>query len=132
MCSLSPAVATSVETAVELARTHLTEARRSVGALRPSVGKGESIATALKRLADLGQRTDSVPIDIVVDELPRYGDGVEREILAIAQEALTNAVRHSGANGSPFAHPALTPSGCACRWPTMAAGSRGSRPAGLA
>jgi len=97
MCSLSPAVARSVETAVELARTHLTEARRSVGALRPSVGKGESIATALKRLADLGRRTGSVPIDIAVDELPRYGDGVEREILAIAQEALTNAVRHSRA-----------------------------------
>ena len=43
------AVASSVETAVDLARTHLTEARRSVGALRPIVGQGEDIATALKR-----------------------------------------------------------------------------------
>jgi NarL family two-component system sensor histidine kinase LiaS len=34
---------------------------------------------------------------VVVDELPRFGDGVEREIVAIAQEALTNAVRHSRA-----------------------------------
>jgi signal transduction histidine kinase len=97
MGSLMPAVARSVETAVELARMHLTEARRSVGALRPTVGNSESIATALKRLADLGRRTGSVPIDIAVDELPRYGDGVEREIVAIAQEALTNAVRHSRA-----------------------------------
>ena len=32
-----------------------------------------------------------------VEELPRFGDGVEREILGIAQEALTNAVRHSRA-----------------------------------
>ena len=95
--SLPPAVASSIETAVDLARTHLTEARRSVGALRPNVGSGEDIATALKRLADLGQRTTSVPIDLVVDELPRFGDGVEREIMAIAQEALTNAVRHSRA-----------------------------------
>jgi signal transduction histidine kinase len=95
--SLTPAVASNIETAVDLARTHLTEARRSVGALRPNVGNGEDIATALKRLADLGQRTTNVPIDVVVDELPRFGDSVEREIVAIAQEALTNAVRHSRA-----------------------------------
>jgi signal transduction histidine kinase len=95
--SVPPAVASSIETAVELARTHLTEARRSVGALRPNVGNGEDIAAALKRITDLNQRTTSVPIDLVVEELPRLGDGVEREIMAIAQEALTNAVRHSRA-----------------------------------
>ena len=91
-------VASSIDTAVELARTHLTEARRSVGALRPNVGSGEDIVTALKRLTDLSQRTTTVPIDLVVDELPRFGDGVEREIVAIAQEALANAVRHSKAH----------------------------------
>jgi signal transduction histidine kinase len=91
------AVASSIETAVDLARTHLTEARRSVGALRPIVGQGEDIATALKRLADMGQRTAKTPIDLVVEELPRLGDAVEREVIGIAQEALTNAVRHSRA-----------------------------------
>jgi len=91
------AVATNIETAVDLARTHLTQARRSVGALRPNVGRGEDIAAALKRLADMGQRTANTPIDLVVDELPRLGDAVEREIIGIAQEALTNAVRHSRA-----------------------------------
>jgi signal transduction histidine kinase len=90
-------VSSSIETAVDLARTHLTEARRSVGALRPIVGPGEDMGTALKRLAELGQRTASTPIDLVVDELPRLGDAVEREIIGIAQEALTNAVRHSRA-----------------------------------
>jgi signal transduction histidine kinase len=94
---LSPAVAASVDTAVELARTHMTEARRSVMALRPNVGSGEDVSTALKRLAYLGQRTTDVPIEVVLDELPRFGDGVEREIIGIAQEALTNAVRHSRA-----------------------------------
>jgi signal transduction histidine kinase len=97
LARMPPAVASSIETAVDLARTHLTEARRSVGALRPNVGNGEDITTALKRLVDLGQRTAGMPIDLVVDELPRFGDGVEREIVAIAQEALTNAVRHSRA-----------------------------------
>jgi signal transduction histidine kinase len=91
-------VATSIDTAVELARTHLTEARRSVGALRPNVGNGEDVVTALKRLTELNQRTTSVPIELVVEDLPRFGDGVEREIVAIAQEALTNAVRHSKAH----------------------------------
>jgi len=90
-------MAASVDIAIDLARTHLTEARRSVGTLRPIVGQGEDIASALKRLAGLGQRTANTPIDVVVDELPRLGDAVEREIIGIAQEALTNAVRHARA-----------------------------------
>jgi signal transduction histidine kinase len=95
--ALPAAVAASLETAVDLARTHLTEARRSVGTLRPNVGPGEDVATALRRLADFGQRTSDVPIDVILEELPRFGDGVEREIIGIAQEALTNAVRHAHA-----------------------------------
>jgi signal transduction histidine kinase len=94
---IAPAIKTSLDVAIDLARTHLTEARRSVGTLRPNVGSDEDIGTSLKRLVDLGQRTTVVPIDLLVDELPRFGDGVEREIVAIAQEALTNAVRHSRA-----------------------------------
>jgi signal transduction histidine kinase len=95
--AVCPAVASSIDTAIDLARTHLTEARRSVGALRPNVGQGEDIASALKRLADMGQRTANLPIDLEVDELPRLGDAVEREVIGIAQEALTNAVRHARA-----------------------------------
>jgi signal transduction histidine kinase len=94
---LPPSVTATIETAVDLARTHLTEARRSVGALRPNVGSDEDVAAALKRLAALSQRTTTVPIDLIIDELPRFGDGVEREIVAIVQEALTNAVRHARA-----------------------------------
>jgi signal transduction histidine kinase len=97
-CELPPPVARSIETAVVLARTHLTEARRSVGALRPNVGNAEDVSRSIKRLAELGQRTTTVPIDVQVDELPRFGDSVEREILSIVQEALTNAVRHSRAH----------------------------------
>jgi signal transduction histidine kinase len=95
--ALPAPVAAAVDVAVDLARTHLTEARRSVGALRPNVGSDEDVAAALRRLADLSQRTTSVPIELVVDDLPRFGDGVEREIVAIAQEALANAVRHARA-----------------------------------
>jgi signal transduction histidine kinase len=38
-----------------------------------------------------------VPIELSVDNLPIFGGGVEREIAGIAQEALTNAVRHARA-----------------------------------
>jgi len=94
---LPPSVAHSIEVAVDLARTHMVEARRSVGALRPNVGDGEDMAKAIKRVAELAQKTSDIPIDVHLDELPRFGDGVEREVIGIAQEALTNAVRHARA-----------------------------------
>ncbi|HSK08595.1 MAG TPA: GAF domain-containing sensor histidine kinase [Vicinamibacterales bacterium] len=94
---MEPAVAAKLETAVDLARTHMIEARRSVGTLRPNVGDGEDVRRALKRITELAQRTTNVPIEASLEELPRYGDGVEREIIGIVQEALNNAVRHSRA-----------------------------------
>jgi signal transduction histidine kinase len=93
----SSALAESIDTAIDLARTHLVEARRSVGALRPNVGDGEAMAASLKRIADLAQLRTQVPIELNVDDLPRVGDVIEREIVSIAQEALTNAVRHARA-----------------------------------
>jgi signal transduction histidine kinase len=90
-------VVSKLNTAVNLARTHMIEARRSVGTLRPNVGSDEEISVALKRIADRAQLTTSTPIETRFDALPRYGDIVEREIIGIAQEALTNAVRHARA-----------------------------------
>ena len=48
-------------------------------------------------MVDLAQRTSDVPVELVIDELPAFDAGVEREIIGIAQEALTNAVRHARA-----------------------------------
>jgi signal transduction histidine kinase len=96
--SLPPAAARSLETAVDLARTHLLEARRSVAALRPQADEREDVATALRRMVDLAQRTSDVPVDLMIDELPAFDAGVEREIIGISQEALTNAVRHARAH----------------------------------
>lgn len=94
---LPPAVARSLETAVDLARTHMIDARRSVSALRPQPAEGEDIAAALVRMTDLARRTTDIPIELTVAELPPLGGGVDREIIGIAQEALTNAVRHARA-----------------------------------
>jgi|GEM_PF-1768637 len=95
--NLPPKVARSLATAVDLARTHLVEARRSVAALRPQPQEREDVPAALHRMVDLAKRTNDVPVDLVLDELPAFDAGVEREILGIAQEALTNAVRHAHA-----------------------------------
>jgi signal transduction histidine kinase len=94
---LPASVAKSLETAVDLARTHMIEARRSVSALRPKQSAVEDVAGALRRMTDLARRTVDVPIDLTIDEMPAFGGGVEREIIGIAREALTNAVRHSRA-----------------------------------
>jgi signal transduction histidine kinase len=95
--TLTPGVAATLNVAVDLARTHMVEARRSVGTLRPNVGDAEEMSTALKRIADRAQLSTATPIETAFDPLPRYGDVVEREIIGIAQEALTNAVRHARA-----------------------------------
>jgi signal transduction histidine kinase len=95
--SLPAPVTRSLETAVDLARTHLVEARRSVAALRPHSSEREDVGAALHRMVDLAQRTNDVPVELILDELPAFDAGVEREIIGIAQEALTNAVRHAHA-----------------------------------
>lgn len=95
--SVPPSVSRGLATAVDLARTHLVEARRSVAALRPHSTERADVPAALQRMVDLAGRTNDVPVDLIVDELPAFDAGVEREIIGIAQEALTNAVRHAHA-----------------------------------
>src|SRR3954469_10789765 len=51
--SLPPSVSTALDTAVDLARTHMVEARRSVGALRPQMAGVESLPAALERMTSL-------------------------------------------------------------------------------
>lgn len=92
----APAVR-SLETALDLARTHMVEARRSVAALRPQSSEHEDVAAALQRMVDLAHRTSDIPVKLALETLPAFEAGVEREIIGIAQEALTNAVRHARA-----------------------------------
>jgi signal transduction histidine kinase len=95
--SLPPTVARSIDTAVDLARSHMIEARRSVGALRPQASEVGDVAAALERLTELARRGTDVPIELTIRDLPPFSGGADREILGIAQEALTNAVRHAKA-----------------------------------
>ena len=95
--SLPKSVATGIENAVDLARSHMIEARRSVSTLRPQTMESGDFAAVLQRTVELARRATDVPIELTIDELPGLGAAVERELAGIAQEALTNAVRHARA-----------------------------------
>ena len=84
----------------ELARTGLTEARRSVVALRPQLLEEGSLQSALHRLvaqirAAAMDTTLYYEIEGAVYALPTE---VESNLLRIGQEALTNAIRHANAD----------------------------------
>jgi signal transduction histidine kinase len=84
----------------ELARTGLTEARRSVVALRPQLLEEGSLQSALHRLV-AQIRTAAMDTTLyyetegTVYSLPAE---VESNLLRIGQEALTNAIRYANAD----------------------------------
>jgi signal transduction histidine kinase len=73
------------------------EVRRSVQTLRTSIGENDSLGTAIGALARHLSASSGIPIHVTLDEsTTRLRPEVESELLRIAQEAMTNAVRHSG------------------------------------
>jgi PAS domain S-box-containing protein len=84
----------------ELARTGLTEARRSVVALRPQLLEEGNLQSALHRLiaqtrAAVMDTTLHYEIEGAVYALPIE---VENNLLRMGQEALTNAIKHANAD----------------------------------
>jgi signal transduction histidine kinase len=80
----------------ELAREALEELRSLILELRPPELERDGLCGALRKHVDLLRRLHKVRIDVEVDDAAGGGrrDG---EVLRVAQEALQNAVRHSGA-----------------------------------
>jgi signal transduction histidine kinase len=95
--SLPKSVASSIDNAIDLARTNMIEARRSVCTLRPQTMESGDFGAVLERTVELARRTTDVPIELFIEALPGLGANIERELATIAQEALTNAVRHARA-----------------------------------
>ena len=88
-----------LDMARRMARHSLTEARRSVMDLRASVLEGQDLAAALEsgtRMWTAGAGVD-VKVDVSGPEtvLPQE---MEQHLLRIAQEAVTNVVKHAGAS----------------------------------
>jgi signal transduction histidine kinase len=84
----------------ELARTGLTEARRSVVALRPQLLEEGSLQSALHRLvAQLRTAAmDTTLYDEIEGAVYTLPAEVESNLLRMGQEALTNAIKHANAD----------------------------------
>ena len=89
-----------LELARKMARHSLTEARRSMMDLRSSALEGQGLAAALSNAARQWTAGSAVKVELEVAgaqrELP---EEMEQHLLRIAQEAVTNAVKHSHARG---------------------------------
>jgi PAS domain S-box-containing protein len=96
---LGPAAEQHVVTARNLARESLSEARRSVRALRPQSLQEGGIVHALRAL--FGKLTSGVPLDSdfqVLGEPTLLPADWEENLFRIAQECLTNVLRHAQAS----------------------------------
>jgi signal transduction histidine kinase len=88
-----------LEMAQRMARHSLTEARRSVMDLRASVLEGQDLATAIESGIRLLTAGSGIEVTVAVTgpetKLP---EEMEQHLLRIAQEAVTNALKHAGAS----------------------------------
>jgi signal transduction histidine kinase len=88
-----------LEQAQGLARESLTEARRSVQALRPEPLEEASLPEALGAMASRWSGTADVDLSFATTGEPRpLLAEVEMTLFRVAQEALANVARHAGAS----------------------------------
>ncbi|HEV2688595.1 MAG TPA: two-component regulator propeller domain-containing protein, partial [Bryobacteraceae bacterium] len=83
----------------KMARHSLTEARRSVMDLRASALEGHDLETALSQSARLWTAGSAVQVQVDVSGKSRkLPEEMEQHLLRIAQEAVTNTVKHAHAH----------------------------------
>ena len=86
------------DTAIQLARDSLTEARRSVAALRPEQLETARLAEALAVVARRWSELNRIPVHVVTTGTVRpVRPDAESALLRAAQEALANVARHAAA-----------------------------------
>lgn len=87
-----------IEHARSLAQSGLAEARVSVGALRPDVSQRVELAEALQALLRRFEASETLhgEVRLAGDRVPLPAD-VENELLRIAQESMTNVLKHAEA-----------------------------------
>jgi signal transduction histidine kinase len=98
--SLQPeAVPKHINTARELARSNLDEARRSVWALRPLALEERGLVGALEKFAHQLSADSRIRAEVTAtgQEYPLSPE-IESDLARIGQEAMTNAVRHARAS----------------------------------
>ena len=88
-----------LEEIVQDAGASLREARRSVAGLRSSSGTKSGLSSAIAQAARQITETGDIRLRLELDEGPsNLGTEAEYNLLRIAQEAVTNSVKHSGAH----------------------------------
>ena len=78
---------------------HIREARHSIWNLRSPTLRRRDLGTALRAFAEQATESGGIAVDVDVNGTPpRRVPRVEEQLLRIGQEAISNAVRHSGAS----------------------------------
>ena len=92
----SATTASQLEAIHDQAAAALEEMRSLVFALRPKSLERDGLAVTLTDHVEAVGRTHRIPIDTRIENTPRLALEQELALLRIAQEALHNAVKHSG------------------------------------
>jgi len=96
---LDPArVRAEIETLSALGAEAQAELRAIIDGLAPPDLEAGGLAESLRRYAVLAGRAHGIPVAFTAGGLPALGSRVETALYRVAQEALTNALRHSGAD----------------------------------
>jgi signal transduction histidine kinase len=90
-------VRAEIEVVDALAAEAHAELRAIIDGLAPPDLDAAGLAESLRRYAVLAGRAHGVPVAFTATELPPLATGVEAALYRVAQEALHNALRHSGA-----------------------------------
>jgi len=90
-------VKAEIEAVGTLGKQAHAELRAVIDGLAPPDLEAAGLADSLRRYAVLAGRAHGIPVTFTAAELPTLGVRVEAALYRVAQEALHNALRHSGA-----------------------------------
>ncbi|MGH2556954.1 MAG: GAF domain-containing sensor histidine kinase [Actinomycetota bacterium] len=82
----------------ELAKDAVREMRSLVFELRPAEIEADGLVPTLRKHVDVLRRVYGTDIELTIQGERRLQPPAEREVFRIAQEAIRNAIQHSGAN----------------------------------